>query len=101
MIDILEKATIHDIGLAKTLGIDSREVERLSLYKMKNEMHIKAFRMRRNEETITQDEADSLNARLEEIIDNLIEYDYEPMEDYIIDFDNFVVGNEHYNKFYW
>lgn len=68
---------------------------------MKNEMHTKAFKMREENKTITQEEADALNRRLREIIDSLMEFDYDPMCDYIIDFNSFVKENEYYNKFCW
>jgi len=101
MIDILEKATIQDLGFAKALGIDESEVERISLFQMKNEMHNKAFDMRYNKQIISQEEANILNKRLEEIICKLTEFEYDIMEDYIIDFNSFVVSNEYYNKFCW
>lgn len=101
MIDTLEKANIHDIEFARALGMDEGDVERLSLHQMKNEMHNKAFKMRQDNETISQEESNVLNARLGEIIDKLIDYDYDPMNDYIIDFNSFVLENGYYNNFCW
>lgn len=101
MIDKLEKINTQDIAFAISFGVDIKEVEKISLFKMKNEMHTKAFRMREENKTITQKEADALNSRLREIIDALMEFDYDPMCDYIVDFDSFVKENKYYNKFCW
>jgi precorrin-6B methylase 1 len=103
MVDKLEKMSIQDLAFAKELGMDINDVEELSLHQMKNEMFHKAFTMRDNKQVITQEEANLLNDKLNSIINELCstDYDYDPCEDYIVDFDCFVKENKQYNKFCW
>ncbi|MGU8834244.1 hypothetical protein ACV3UL_08080 [Clostridium perfringens] len=101
MFDSLEKLNVHDLQMANALGIDSDEAKYISLSQMKIEMHRKAFKMREDEITITQEEADELNKKLKFIVDKLMDYDYDPMSDYLVDFDSFVKENEYYNTFAW
>lgn len=101
MIDTLEKVTIQDLVFANALGVEKSEVEKVNLFRMKNEMFNLAFNMRDKNQVISEEKANELNHRLYEIIDMLMEHGYEPLEDYIIDFNSFVTDNENYNKFCW
>lgn len=102
MIDKFKNIAIQDISLANALNIKDSEIKRLNLFQMKNQMFNKAFKMRDNNITISQGEANKLNRELKEIIDTLEkEYDYDAMQDYIVDFDSFVESNSYYNTFCW
>jgi len=101
MLDNFEETDIQDSMFAKALGIGLEEVERLSLNQLKNELHNKAFKLRDNNETLTQEEDNCLNETLQGILYQLIEFDYDIAEDYIINFNSFVKENKYYNKFCW
>lgn len=102
MSKILEDENLQDFRFGEDWEDDNDEVEKyLKLHQMKNEMFNKAFNMRRNNVTISQEEADELNKILDDIINQLVGYNYEPMLDYIVNFNSFVVDNEHYKNFCW
>lgn len=65
---MFEDVSIQDLAFAKALGIPEKEVRELSLHQMRIKMQRKAFQMRDNNETITQEEANILNNRLNEIL---------------------------------
>lgn len=98
---ILEQVSIHEIALASAFRMGEYELERIYLYKMKNEMHNKAFGMRDKNITLTQEEANVLNKKLQVIIYRLEDFDYDAAMDYIVDFDSFVIENSYYNTFCW
>jgi len=100
-------STVHEVGLLMALTGKSKEealkeVTYDEMFKAKCDYARKAFGMRHDDVTITQEEADELNKQFQEII-NYLEcngsYDY--MEDYIIDFDSFVKDNESFRRFCW
>lgn len=102
MIDTLENISLQDKLFAQVLGVSEQALEKLSLFQMKNEMFGLASKMRFNNQTITQEEANTLNTKLFEIVDVLEElHDYDASTDYIVDFDNFVVDNPEFNNFCW
>lgn len=73
---------------------------KLDIFQQKNEMQHLAFKMQSDKTTITQNEADNLNSKYQEIVSLLEnEYDTDLMCDYWIDFNSFVPENPYYNKF--
>jgi hypothetical protein len=100
MVDRLENTSIQDLAFAKAADIDIKEVEKLDLFQQKNKMQNLAFKMQNNKEIISQDEADKLNYKYQEIISLLEnEYDTDLMCDYWINFNSFVPDNPHFNRF--
>ena len=91
----------QEVEFAKQLGISEDMVKQLDLYSYKNVLHQRAFHMRDRGETITQEEADKLNNELQEVIRKLEDCGYDAMQDYMVDFDSFVIGNDYYNRFAW
>lgn len=82
-------------------ALNIRENDGIRLNRLKNEMREKAFKLRYDNETLSQEEADKLNAKLSDIIGGLMGYGYMPEDDLLIDFDNFVPESKHYQQFCW
>lgn len=100
MIDKLENTTIQDLAFAKAFGFDMKDLERLDIHKQKNQMQNLAFKMQIKKETITQEEANRLNEKYNEIVSLLEnEYDVDLSCDYMINFNSFVPENSYYNRF--
>lgn len=101
-IDTMEEASLQDLVLAQAFGISQKEVEAMSLHQMKNKMHNLAFDYRYKNIDISAERAKELNERLEEIILKLEEVsDYDAGVDFIMDFNNYVVGHPYYHRFCW
>lgn len=68
---------------------------------VKNKLHNRAFTLRDQHKTLTQQEADELNFKLNVAIQELQELGYDPLSDYIVNFNSFVPANTEYNRFMW
>lgn len=100
MIDRMANTTAQDLAFANAMGMDIKEVERLDIFKQKNQMQNLAFTMQTENKVITQEEADELNQRYNEITYILErEYDKDLSGDYWIDFNCFVPENTKYKRF--
>lgn len=89
---------LNNRGTADESTIPKTDSEKVELYRMKKVLVNKAFELKNNHTDITQDEATNLNNLHEALINQLAEYGYNPLNDYIIDFNSFVKDNEEYRK---
>lgn len=93
-IDKLEEATVQDKILAQGLGIEGGEVERLSLFRMKNKLQFYAWKLEKEKIKISKEEADSLNDKLQQIIYHLEnDHNVDLSADYWIDFNNYITSH--------
>lgn len=98
----MENITINDVNLGLALGMTFEEIMELDLHQSRILLQRKAFELRDNNETLSEEVADDLNKTLWQIQMELEQYgNYDGSIDYIVDFTSFVKGHKNYGSFCW